>query len=59
MKRLDPFTADHVELRKAIDRLSAYGATALYDAIDEALHDCSRLQERKKTARKVLVAFTD
>jgi VWFA-related protein len=50
-----PFTTDHDELRRALDRSTARGQTALFDAIATGLR---RLDEGHRT-RKVLVVVSD
>lgn len=50
-----PFTTDHDELRKALDRSTARGQTALFDAIAMGLR---RLDEGHRS-RKVLVVMSD
>jgi Ca-activated chloride channel homolog len=49
------FTTDHDELRRALDRSTARGQTALFDAIAMGLH---RLDEGHRS-RKVLVVVSD
>jgi Ca-activated chloride channel homolog len=47
-------TTDPAERVKAVDRLSAWGATALYDVIAEGVNSLGR-----QTGRKSLVVFSD
>jgi VWFA-related protein len=50
-----PFTADHAELFKALDRIRADGKTALYDAIYEGLKHL----ERSNLTKKALIVISD
>lgn len=50
-----PFTSDHNELREALSRSGARGKTALFDAIDAALHHLDDGQQ----PRKVLLVISD
>jgi VWFA-related protein len=50
-----PFTGDRAELDKALDKITQYGKTALYDAINEGL---DHLQQTKLT-KKALIVISD
>jgi VWFA-related protein len=50
-----PFSSDPAQLDKALDRLTAYGTTALYDAVEAGL---KHLNE-SKISKKALVVISD
>jgi Ca-activated chloride channel homolog len=51
---LQPFTSDKTAAERAVLRTSAFGATALYDALVRVNHDLS-----SRSGKKVIVVFTD
>jgi VWFA-related protein len=50
-----PFTSDHFELGKALDRMGQTGKTALYDAIEAGLKHL----ERSELTKKALIVISD
>ncbi len=52
LREVQPFTSNAVQVIDALPKLSAYGTTALYDAIGET---ASRLQSRPSPRRAVIV----
>lgn len=54
LTKLQDFTSEHTAVRRAVMRVRAAGATALFDSIAQLTHEIS---DRK--GKKVLVVFTD
>lgn len=55
LARVQDFTNDPYEVQEALPRLSAYGTTALYDAIAET----SKVLSSRPTPRRALIVITD
>ena len=56
---LQPLTTDHREVSDALQQLSAWGATALYDGIYIALRDLQRHRKASEVRKQVIVLLSD
>jgi Ca-activated chloride channel homolog len=55
LREIEPFTTDFDRVRASLDRVDAFGATSLYDAIDEM----ARRLGQRTARRRAIVVLTD